>query len=112
MIEPDLAVEGAIEGGRARLEVVVVMEMAGGAAMPAAFSKSSTWREAGRLLLPPVRPLNCCALDLQANILRLGPHLDKCFHAAVRQDSININLSLKLLLCSCWNSSTNMVGQT
>lgn len=59
VIEPDLAVVGATEGGRARLEVVGVMEMAGGGAIPAAFSKSSTWREAGRLLLPPVRPLNC-----------------------------------------------------
>lgn len=91
-MEPDLAVIGATEGGRARFEVVVEVEMAGGPAMPAAFSKSSTWREAGRLLLPPVRPLSCWARDLQANILRSGPHLDKFVHAAVHQDSGNINL--------------------
>ena len=89
-MEPDLAVVGATEGGRARLEMVVEVEMAGGAAMPAAFSKSSTWREAGRLLLPPVRPLSCWARDLQANILRSDPQLDKLVHAAVQQDSGNI----------------------
>ena len=32
--------------------------------LEAAFSKSSTCREAGRLLLPPMRPLICCARDL------------------------------------------------
>lgn len=64
VMEPDLAVVAARVGGRVRLDVLGVMEMAGGAAMLAAFSKSSTCREAGRLLLPPVRPLNCCALDL------------------------------------------------
>ena len=38
-----------------------VTETGGGVGMPeeAAFSKSSTCREAGRLLLPPVRPLIC-----------------------------------------------------
>ena len=66
-MEPDLAEVAARVGGRVRLDVLGVMEMAGGAAMLAAFSKSSTCREAGRLLLPPARPLNCCALDLQVN---------------------------------------------
>ena len=66
-MEPDLAVVAARVGGRVRPDVLGVMEMAAGAAMLAAFSKSSTCREAGRLLLPPVRPLNCCALDLYDN---------------------------------------------
>ncbi len=66
-MEPDLAVVAARVGGRVMPDVLGVMEMAAGAAMLAAFSKSSTCREAGRLLLPPVRPLNCCALDLYDN---------------------------------------------
>lgn len=42
-----------------------VTETGGGVGtLEAAFSKSSTCREAGRLLLPPMRPLICCARDL------------------------------------------------
>ena len=79
-MEPDLAVVAGRVGGRVRPDVLGVMEMAAGAAMLAAFSKSSTCREAGRLLLPPVRPLNCCALDLQVDAhLRLdGTHWSAC----------------------------------
>lgn len=63
--EPDFrddkpAGEGCAMGGLGtRLRV-------GGMAVLAAFSKSSTWREAGLLLLPPDLPLSCAARDLQS----------------------------------------------
>ena len=68
-MEPDLVDVvlrgGAMDGGGVALGWT---ETGGGVGMPeAAFSKSSTCREAGRLLLPPMRPLICCALDLQPN---------------------------------------------
>ena len=67
VMEPDLLdvvlSGGPMDGGGVALGVT---ETGGGVGMPeAAFSKSSTCREAGRLLLPPMRPLICCALDLQ-----------------------------------------------
>lgn len=69
VMEPDLLEVvlrgGAMDGGGVALGVT---ETGGGVGMPeAAFSKSSTCREAGRLLLPPMRPLICCALDLRSH---------------------------------------------
>jgi len=91
-MEPDLAVVAARVGGRVRPDVLGVMEMAGGPAMLAAFSKSSTCREAGRLLLPPVRPLNCCALDLQVNkYFRVyGTHWSACIGCIPYSDAASM----------------------
>ena len=64
MMEPDLAGAVAMGGGRAGPEGLLTNGTAGEGAMPAAFSKSSTCKDAGRLLLPLLRPLSCCARDL------------------------------------------------
>ena len=64
VIELDLAGAVAMGGGRAGPEVLLTSDTAGEGAVPAAFSKSSTCRDAGRLLLPLLRPLSCCARDL------------------------------------------------